>query len=518
MKRLPIGIQAFSEIIKENYVYIDKTKKLYDLIERGKYYFLARPRRFGKSLLVSTLENIFLAKRELFEGLAIDSLPYDWQQYSVIKISFSDIACATAKDLERGLKLYLRAIAQHYKVEVNERVSPGEMLREMVIKLAKKNKVVILIDEYDYPILQHIHKPSSAEKIREVLKSFYTVIKGLDEYIRFTFLTGVSKFAQTSIFSGLNNLNDISLDDDSNVLLGYTHDEIMIFFKEQVEHTASYHKCSTQELLVQITEWYDGYKFTDDPSAVKMYNPFSVLLFLSKKKFANYWFATGTPTFLLNLIKEVDYPIRDFERIEIAEDDLGAFDIDLLPLETILYQTGYLTIDHRDFKSGNYILTYPNRETATSLVSHIFAAMTRKTKAYLSSSVVSLLHAFEQFDDEKLHVVLTRFYAAVPYTIKIDAEKYYQTIFYLLFKMAGADIIVEEATNIGRIDAVVQTKNNIFVIEMKIDDSADNALKQIKRKKYYQKYESIKKNIVFVGISFDTQIGNVSEIKYQKKP
>jgi hypothetical protein len=515
MKKLPIGVQSFSKLMQEKYIYVDKTQLIHQIISRGAYYFLARPRRFGKSLLVSTLEQIFAGNRELFEELAINSLPYGWKKYPVIKISFSDIPYSTAKELERGLKLYLLNIARHYKIEVSERISPGEMLRDIVIKLAKKSKVVILVDEYDYPILQHIHKPSVAEKMRDALKAFYSVIKGLDEHIQFAFFTGVSKFSQTSIFSGLNNLNDISLDEEYNTLLGYTHDEITTSFEDYLENAAQYNKCSVKTLLTSITQWYDGYKFTDDPAAIKLYNPFSVLLFLSKKKFANYWFATGTPTFLINLIKTVDYPVQDFERIEIAEDDLGAFDVDSLPLETILFQTGYLTISERDFESGNYILTYPNRETTTSLISHIFAAMTHKTKAYLSSTIVALNKSLDGLDFGRLHEVLTRFYAAVPYTIKIDQEKYYQTVFYLVLKMIDADIIVEEATNIGRIDAVIQTKKHIFVIEMKINDLASNALKQIKQKKYYQKYQQQKKEIILVGISFDTKQGNIAEIKHE---
>ncbi len=515
MKKLPIGIQTFSKLIQDNYIYIDKTQLIHRLITGGSYYFLSRPRRFGKSLLISTLEEIFLGNKELFNGLAIDSLPYNWKKYSVIKISFSDIPYSTATELLRGLKLYLQDIARRHKIVVSEKISPGEMLREIVMKLAKKNRVVILVDEYDYPILQNIHKEVTAEKMREILKAFYSVIKGLDQYIQFAFLTGVSKFSQTSIFSGLNNLNDISLDKEFNTLLGYTQDEIITNFEQYLTKAADHNKCSEKQLLSQIAEWYDGYLFTAFSNATKLYNPYSVLLFLSKQSFSNYWFATGTPTFLINLLKAMDYPIQDFEHVEVAEDDLGAFEIDSLPLETLLFQTGYLTIAYRDSNNGNYILTYPNRETTTSLISRVFAVMTHKTKAYLSNTVTALLKALENNDFEQLNVILTRFYATVPYTIKIDQEKYYQTIFYILLKMAGADIIVEEATNIGRIDAVVETKKAIFIIEMKINATPDQALAQIKKRQYYQKYESSKKKIILIGIAFDTELGNVSKIKYE---
>lgn len=515
MKRLPIGIQTFSELIHKNYVYVDKTDIIHEIILGGKYYFISRPRRFGKSLLVSTLEDIFNGRRDLFKGLAIDSLPYDWKKYPVIMISFADIPSTDPEVLKKGVKNYLQHIAQRYDVTLNKEHTPEEMLRGLVIELAKTAQVVILIDEYDYSILRHVHDPASAYAIREVLKNIYGVIKGLDRYLHFVLLTGVSKFSQTSVFSGLNNLNDITLDRKFNTLLGYTHDEIITYFDTYLIEAARHNNCSVEQLLVRITEWYDGYVFSADKEAIKLYNPYSVLLFLSKQVFSNYWFATGTPTFLINLFKKYNYEVQDFEDAQATAAELGAFEVENISLKVLLFQTGYLTIRGYNQTTGVYSLTYPNKETVDSLFEYIFASMTNKSGTILSTIAAGLLHAFGECDFEKIRALLTQFFASVPYTIKIDQEKYYQTIFYVLLKVIGADIIVEQPTNIGRIDAIIQTKDTCFVIEMKINDTADVAIKQIRTRKYYQAYELLGKKIILMGIKFDTELNNISEFKYE---
>lgn len=515
MKKLSIGIQTFSELIEENYVYVDKTAIIYDMISSGKYYFLSRPRRFGKSLLVSTLADIFSGNKELFDGLAISSLPYDWKKYPVIMMSFSDIPCKTSQALEQGIKNYLQEIGKQHEVTLNPNLDTGEMLRSLVIQLSEKGRVALLIDEYDYPILRHIHDISTAHAMRETLKTFYGVIKGLDKYLKFGFLTGVSKFSQTSIFSGLNNLNDISLNRTFNSLLGYTRGEIVTHFQPHLLKAAEHNKCSLDELLTQITQWYDGYTFTGEESATKMYNPFSVLLFFSEQVFSNYWFKTGTPTFLVNLFKKHNYPVQDFENVDATQRELGSFEIENISLKTLLFQTGYLTIKKYNTDTKNYTLTYPNKETIDSLVEYLFASMTNQSESLLNNTTSLLLNAFEENDLEKIKLILTQFFASIPYTIKIDAEKYYQTISYVLLKVLGADIVVEQPTNIGRIDAVIQTKNRSFVIEMKINDTAKNALKQIRERKYYQTYELSGKEIILIGIKFDTTLNNISEFEHE---
>ena len=514
MKKFPIGIQTFSELIQKNYVYVDKTKHIYELITTGKYYFFARPRRFGKSLLVSTLAEIFSGNKKLFDGLLISSSDYDWEKHPVIRIAFSDIPCSTPEELERGIIVYLNTIAKKHGV-ILEHGLPSQMLQELVMLLSHNAPVVLLVDEYDYPILQHIRDITIADRMREILRGFYIAIKGLDEYLQFVFLTGVSKFAKTSIFSGLNNLEDISLATDYNDLAGYTESEISTYFQEHMISTAEKINMSTDQLLEKITLWYDGYRFTKDNKAIKIYNPFSVMLCLKNNEFSNYWFATGTPTFLINLLKSRNYPIQDFEGIEATEGELGQFEVDNISLKTLLFQTGYLTIQHYNIQSGNYTLCFPNRETTKSLVEFIFDSMTTVSGAYLNNVTVALKQAFDDLNFKQLHIILTQLFATVPYTIHIGQEKYYQTIFYLVLKMIGADIVVEQPTNIGRIDAIVQTKSACFVIEFKINSTALKALQQIEDKKYYQSYLSLNKKIILIGIAFDTALKNVSEIEYK---
>ncbi len=514
MKRLPIGIQAFDDLIQEQYIYVDKTQYIYNLITTGKYYFFARPRRFGKSLLISTLAAVFSGKKELFEGLAISKLPYEWKQYSVIIISFSDIPFATPEELEEKIKNYLRRIAHEKNVELNSTFSSGELLQTLVIELSKKEKVVLLIDEYDYAILKYVHDKNKAAYIREIIKNFYTVIKGLDQYLKFVFLTGVSRFTKTSIFSGLNNLNDITLSEKYNVLVGYTKEEIVNSFSEHLAAAVDDMNLSFEDIIEKITLWYDGYLFCRNNNAIKIYNPFSLLLLLDKHDFSNYWFETGTPTFLINLLKEKNYPVQRFERIEATAAELGQFDIDDIDMKTLLFQTGYLTIKSVDTESHNYILGYVNKETIDSLGGYIIKSMTGIDRSGVSSLIAKVSKSFQYLDFNKAFESLQEFFAQIPYTIQIADEKYYQTIFYLIFKMMGANIIVEKPTNIGRIDAVLQTKDHCFIIEFKINVSAQKAMKQIEAKKYYQPYLSLGKKIILVGIIFDTTERNVSEIEH----
>jgi len=516
MKKLPIGIQTFSELIRENYVYVDKTAYIHDLITTGKYYFLARPRRFGKSLLVSTLAEIFAGNKELFAGLTIDSLPYDWKKYPVISLSFSDFDCTTSENLNESIKYCLRDIASEYHIVLNEQFSPGQILQVLTKELAKQNSVVLLIDEYDYAILKHIHNPDMASEIRETVKNFYAVIKGLDQYFKFVFLTGVSKFSKTSIFSGLNNLQDISLSSGCNGLLGYTYNELGIYFEQHLTAYARSVDCRVEELLEKITLWYDGYRFTKENSALKIYNPFSVLLCLKNNDFSNYWFETGTPTFLINLLKLKNYPLSNFEMIKATGEELSQFEVDDIDLKTLMFQTGYITIKDYNYNSGNYILGYPNKEIMNSLGGFVVKSMSGLSRSDLNDSVTILLDVFERCDINQLFSVLTRLFSEVPYTIHIGEEKYFQTIFYIVLKMIGADIIVEKPTNIGRIDAVIQTKSTCFIVEFKINSTAVKAIAQIEDKKYYQPYLSLGKKIVLVGIVFDTTIKNVSEVDYKE--
>ena len=516
MKKLSIGIQTFSKLLEENCIYVDKTNIIHQLITTGSCYFFSRPRRFGKSLLVSTLAEIFSGNRKLFSGLAIDSLPYAWEQHPVVMLSFAGISYITPENLEKGIKVKLQDIANQQAIAVNAELTPGEMLGSLIKQLAQKNRVALLVDEYDYAILQHIHNPQMADAIRETLKNFYSVIKDLDPYLKFVFLTGVSKFPKTSIFSGLNNLDDISLDADYNTLLGYTKTEILSYFEEYIIKTANHNKYSTDQLLEDIKLWYDGYKFTIQENALNVYNPFSVLLLFKKGDFANYWFETGTPTFLINILKNYDYPMQEFESIEATQSELGRFEIKNIPIKALLFQTGYLAIRSYNPTTKNYVLGYANKETVDSLSSLILSSMTHIAEDKFNSVTANLLQIFETSNLPALQKTLTTLFAAIPYGIHVSEEKYYQTIFYLLLKMIGANIIVEQQTNIGRIDAVVETKNSYFIIEFKINSSATKAIAQIEEKKYYEQYQSNNKKITLIGIAFETTTRNISSIEYKE--
>lgn len=514
MKKLPVGIQTFSELIEDNYVYVDKTQYIYDLISSGKYYFLSRPRRFGKSLLVSTLGAIFSGKKELFEGLAISSLPYEWKRYSVLTISFAGIPHKDPNNLIDGIKLYLQEIASEHNIVIDPTFGVGEALRYLVKKMFTEAPVVLLIDEYDYSILRHIHEPDSANAIREVLRDFYSVIKDLDPYLKFVFLTGISKFSKTSIFSGLNNLEDISALPDYNALVGYTKDELTTFFLGHLSSVALKMNQTVPHILDEIKIWYDGYRFSKQDTKKGIYNPFSVLLFLKSSDFSNYWFETGTPTFLINLLKSKNYPLQELDNIQATMGELSQFDVEDIDLKALLFQTGYITIKSYDPDSHNYTLGYVNKETALSLGQYIIKSMIGVSRAGTMGLVAAMIKLFNQSNLDGLFTLLTEFFATIPYTIQIEQEKYYQTVFFLIFKMIGADIIVEQPTNNGRIDAVLQTKDSCFIIEFKINDTAKKAIEQIKAKKYYQAYQSLGKKIILVGIAFDTKKRNVSAVEY----
>jgi len=515
MKKLPIGIQSFSELIEGGYLYIDKTAYIYDLISQGKYYFLARPRRFGKSLLLSTIKEIFQGNKKLFDGFAITEKNYSWEKYPVILFSFAGIPHSTPELLEQGIVRELGRIAQTYNITINKSLQVGQILQDIVLALAEKNKVVLLIDEYDYPIVQHAHESELAKQLREVVKNFYGVIKDLDQSLKFVILTGVSKFAKTSIFSGLNNLRDLTLSQQAGLILGYTEKEITSNFKDYIVQATDTLQTTERELTSNLEMWYNGYSFSRDTTE-RVYNPFSVLNFFADLDFKNYWFESGTPTFLINLIKAKSYPVIDFEKLYVAEIEMSILDIESISLKALLFQTGYLTIKKYDQDAEVYELSYPNKEVEKSLSSRVFESLTSTSIGSLYRTVSLLYQAFVQQDMKKVSNLLTGLFATIPYSIQIPLERYYQTVFYLIFKVLGANIIVEEQTNIGRIDAVLQTPDSVFIIEFKINASPADAIKQIEQKRYFEKYSDADKQIVLVGIAFDTNIRNVSGVEAQQ--
>lgn len=377
--RSQISVQTFSKLIEEDYIYVDKTEYIYNLIQRGNYYFLSRPRRFGKSLLISTLKELFSGNRKLFEGTFIATKEFEWQKHIILDADFSALSSKSAEQLEHDLLRHLEQIAEYYGVDVIKDTSLPLRTVSLIEGLARKNNVVVLIDEYDYPLLNNIENLVQADACRELLRTFFTAIKKADAHLEFIFITGITKFSRTSIFSGVNNLKDLTLNADAAKLVGYTAQEIAHFFKSYLQTQAAKNEQSLSQLMEGIRFWYNGYQFAEatrqEPAeALKVYNPFSVLLFLADGKFLNYWFESGTPALLVYPIKAQEYPIYAIEGSEVSADETKSYDLDKIQLVPLLWQAGYLTIIGYNPGTKNYKLGYPNEEVSTSFLNYLWIA------------------------------------------------------------------------------------------------------------------------------------------------
>ncbi|MBP1464213.1 AAA family ATPase [Candidatus Chloroploca sp. M-50] len=374
LKPLPIGIQDFRKLIEGGYLYVDKTHWIYDLIRNPSgVYFLARPRRFGKSLLLSTLEEIFRSNRALFHGLWLDDQPYDWRPFPVIRMDLSLYRAESAEHLKLVLAEMLGELGERAGIDVG----PGNYLkrfRELIWRTAGDGRVVILVDEYDKPLLDQLDDLAEARRVREVLRGFYGIIKGMDAHIRFVMLTGVSKFSKVGVFSGLNNLEDISFDTHFATLLGMTEAELLAGAAGYLERLADHEQSEFGALLTRVRHWYNGFCFAADGQSV--YNPFSLLLLLNQRRFGNFWFDTGTPTFLIKLIEQRGYDVRELDNLDLDDLAFSAYDLDELPVVPLLYQTGYVTIKHYDPTSRLYRLGYPNYEVEHAFLTYLLAAFT----------------------------------------------------------------------------------------------------------------------------------------------
>ena len=513
MKKLPIGLQTFPKLVEENCYYVDKTPLVAKLAEDGGYYFLSRPRRFGKSLLLSTLKSAFSGEENLFKGLYLEK-HWDWsKKHPVIHISFAGGVVNSVEALKENFRVIMSEIARQNAIELQP-LSSNNLFSTLINALYEKTgeSIVVLIDEYDKPILDNIDKPELAELIRDELKNIYSVIKDSDAYLKFVFLTGVSKFSKISLFSGLNNLKDISLDSDYATLCGYTEVEIKQVFTDRLEGVD----------FKQLASWYNGYNFLGE----KVYNPFGILLYLDKKQFKNYWFETGSPSFLLKLVRERQYSIPDMENVFLSEADLGSFDINDITLETVLFQTGYLTIKAVEDFDGDrlFYLTYPNREVKASLNQYLLRDLTHTTPSSITRNRFQIHKALQATDFEMLEQGFRAIFASIPNDWyrknKIaNYEGYYASIVYSCFCALGLNVIAEDTTNHGRIDLTVLQKNKVFIIEFKVLDENSQqgrALAQIKAKNYQQKYLSGNKEIFLIGMEFDKAERNMVVFDWEK--
>jgi len=504
MKFLPLDLSTFSTMITENYIYVDKTKHIYDLFSRGqRLYFLARPRRFGKSLLISTLKELFSGNRNLFKGLWIDSSDYQWQQYPIIHLDFANIGHATPEDLKENLSWRLQKIAQEYNIDISKDPSVQAQIASLIIALGKTyNKVVILIDEYDKPILDHISNLEKAEQMKKIIAGLYETIKSMDAHMRAIFVTGVTKFAKTSIFSGMNNLNDISFEPEAAQLLGYTQQEIIHYFSNYIDGITEKKSISRDMVFENMKEWYNGYRFSE--LAIKVYNPFSITYYLARKKLANYWFKSGTPTFLIHLIKHQFIDLEKIPTAALKSSSLETFELNNIPLIPLLFQAGYLTIDTYDTENDKVTLNYPNYEIEESFTKHIIISLTDANQTTVETALDTLITSLKKHDLDTFCKVLQSLFGCIPYTLRIDQENYYHSLFQFLISLLILEIHSEVLTNRGRIDSVLEIDDYIYIFELKINKPVQEALQQIFDRKYYEKYLLYNKKIILVGLSFST--------------
>ena len=512
MKKLPIGIQTFRNLIEEGYVYVDKTPFALKLIESGgKYYFLSRPRRFGKSLFLTTLKEIFEGNRDLFKGLYIYER-YDFKPHPVIRISFGSGDYSEIEAIKRTIFYILDENMENLSVQCKNRddykICFSELIKKVYLKY--KEKVVILIDEYDKPILDNILNKDRAREARDILKNFYSVIKDMDEFIRFVFITGVSKFSKLNLFSGLNNLEDITVDTEYADICGYTQKDLETVFSDHL-------KGANMKL---VRRWYNGYNYFGE----KLYNPFDILLFISKKfEFRNYWWSTGSPSFLIDKLREENFYIPALEGARISEEELDAFDMDRIGLLTLFWQTGYLTFKERYTSSTGrirYTLTIPNLEVQYALNELFIDYLTGHYNRKLENED-NLIKALIEGDFEYLIESLRSIFASIPYqsyanNIISKYEGYYSSVVYAYLCALGYEVIPEDNTNRGRIDLTLKLPDKVVIIEFKVDSNED-PIEQIENKRYYEKYISINKTIYLLGIKFDSKERNILEWNMVKK-
>lgn len=508
-RKLPIGIQTFSDIRLNNYLYVDKTAFVWKIANTGKPYFFSRPRRFGKSLLLSTFEAYFEGRKELFQGLAIEQLETEWKEHPVLHLDLNAKKYETPADLEAMLNQHLEKWEAVYGDEKKERSLEERF--SYVIRRANEQSgigVVVLIDEYDKPLLQALDNDVLFENYRQTLKAFYGVLKSADRYLRFVFLTGVTKFAQVSVFSDLNQLQDISLWPDYATLCGITKDELLQNFRPELETLATSNGMSYDEAVDKMTCLYDGYHFSQYSEGV--FNPFSVLNAFKSKMFDSFWFQTGTPTFLVELLKKSEYDLRTLlDGVEAPASSFTEYRVDANNPIPLIYQSGYLTIKDYDREFHNYLLEFPNDEVRYGFINFLVPYYTSMVNSDQNFYIGKFVQELRSGDCDAFLTRLQAFFADFPYELNAKTERHYQVVFYLVFKLMGQFTQAEVRSARGRADAVVKTPKYIYVFEFKLNGTAEEALAQIDDKKYLIPYQSDGRELVKVGVEFSAEERNI---------
>jgi Predicted AAA-ATPase/PD-(D/E)XK nuclease superfamily len=509
MKNLPIGIQTLSQIRVKNAIYVDKTQIIHQLAKQGAYYFLSRPRRFGKSLLISTLKELYKGNKTLFEGLWIED-KWDWSKTNpVIHISF-DAMGYRELGLSESLKSTLNDIAEDYNISLLKTDLKGQF-NELIRKLFKiHGRVVILIDEYDKPIIDFLesHTIEKAKENRLILRDFYSILKNADELIELVFITGISKFAQMSIFSHLNNLDDITMDIKYATLTGYTQTEIEYYFEDYLQNIQISLNISREALLSHMAIWYNGYSWD---GVHKVYNPFGTLNFFSKEQFKNYWFGTGSPDFLIAQMKKQVY--FDVENTIVNNAILNKYDIENIELIPLLFQTGYLTVKAVDAMTGDIVLDYPNKEVRESMYMFLIDELAKNVhRVHTGRTIKDLNQAFLTKDLLKVRKILHSLLADLPYEVyQNQSEGLFHGLIHLIFSYLGMFVSSEVHSSQGRADAVVETLTDVYIFEFKFNKTAQEALTQIAENKYADKYLASDKIITGIGVNFNSTKRGIDE-------
>ena len=514
----PVGIQDFEKLRTKGAIYIDKTELIYKLVQKD-YVFLSRPRRFGKSLLSSTLKYYFQGRKDLFQGLAIEKLEKEWLEYPVLHF---DLSTAKNRDLE-GVRSELDSQLCPYEAqwEIKAEVGklPGQRLSVLIKKLHERTgkKTVVIIDEYDAPMLDVLHDNDQMAEVRKIMQEFYAPLKACDADLRFVFITGITKFSQLSIFSVINNITNVSMQPEFSAICGITEEELHTVFKEDIAILAEKYKCTEEEMRRRLKGHYDGYHFSEDSADI--YNPFSLLNAFAAKKIRGYWFESGTPTYLIHQLQRFGTDVTTLDEIEASED---MFDRpseamnDALPL---LYQSGYLTIKSYDQDFGSYMLGIPNKEVRVGLTEHLLPLYTHRSDMVNGGFIQDFCRALLREDMEKAMLVMRSYLAGIPYPeggkqILQDMEKseyYYETIFYLMFSFMNRHVQTQVKTCRGRADMVMYTAKAIYVFELKINKPAQEALEQIDEKGYMIPYTADGRKLIKCGISFSTETRTIEE-------
>ena len=511
LKRCPIGVQTFEKVIEGNYLYIDKTEYIYRMAYgASNYYFLSRPRRFGKSLLVSTLHSYFAGKKELFKGLAIEKLENEWTEYPVLHFDMSRAKHVDKETLESMLNFQLSGYEQIYG-RPKEAVKLNDRMTSLIMRACEQTgrQVVVLIDEYDAPLLDVMHEEENLPVLRNVMRNFYSPLKSCDPYLRFVFLTGITKFSQLSIFSELNNISNVSMDEPYAAICGITEEEMLERMSGHIECLAGALEMSKEETLLKLKEKYDGYHFTW-PSP-DIYNPFSLLNALERRKIANYWFGSGTPTYLIEMLRKFKVSPSAIGMKKALSTSFDAPTERMTTIVPLLYQSGYITIKNYDKLTQLYTLDIPNGEIRVGLMQSLLPNYLAGDSDTGLATIGEMYGAIAGDDMGGALRLLQEFLSTVPYCDNTNYEGHYQQLFYIIFSLFGMYVDVEVRTPKGRVDVVMRTTHTLYVIELKLDKRADSALAQINLKNYPERFVLCGLPVVKVGINFDSESHTLSD-------